>query len=171
MERCGGLDSFYSEQWLVGSYVNKVMQEVSWLVELPKTVCCVDRSKSFHFGCVQICKCLWLLYGEVGKHISVENVHSETIVWHFITIFGFCMIIVSPNCKWASRWCIFWSRSFAVRTPHTISCLYSLLCYECTLMPSKHKSTLNSTRLRFSTSRGEHRIYSQVLTLYMSAYL
>jgi len=41
---------------------------------------------------------------------GMENVHSETIVWHFITIFGFCMIIVSPNCKWISRRCIFWSR-------------------------------------------------------------
>jgi len=36
--------------------------------------------------------------GGVGKHISTENMHSEIIVWHFITIFGFC-IIVSPNCK------------------------------------------------------------------------
>ena len=57
-----------------------------------------NRSKSFDFGCVQICKCLWLLYGEVGKHISMENIHSGTVVWHFITVFGFC-IVVSPSCK------------------------------------------------------------------------
>jgi len=36
-----------------------------------------------------------------GKHINKGNVHSETIVWHFITILGFCMIIVSPNCRLA----------------------------------------------------------------------
>ena len=34
------------------------------------------------------------MYGAVGKHISTVNVRSETIVRHFITIFGFCMIIV-----------------------------------------------------------------------------
>ena len=33
------------------------------------------------------------------KHISKENVHSETVVWHCITVFGLCMIIVSANCK------------------------------------------------------------------------
>ena len=49
----------------------------------------VNRYKSFDVGCVQICKCLWLLYGEVGKHISMEDVHSETTVWHFFTIFDF----------------------------------------------------------------------------------
>jgi len=32
------------------------------------------------------------LYGEGGKHISMENVQIETIIWHFITIFGFCML-------------------------------------------------------------------------------
>ena len=48
---------------------------------------------------MQVCKCLWLLYEEVGEHISMGNVHNETDVWHFITIFGFCMIIVSPNCN------------------------------------------------------------------------
>ena len=37
--------------------------------------------------------------GEVSKHISVENVHGETIVWRVIKIYGFCMIIVSPNRK------------------------------------------------------------------------
>jgi hypothetical protein len=58
---------------------------------------------------VQICRCLWLLYGDVGKHINMENVHSETNVWHISTIFGFCMIVVSPICKWPSRWWIFWS--------------------------------------------------------------
>ena len=46
---------------------------------------------------MQIGKWLWLLYGEgeVGKHISMEYIHSETVVWHFVTVFGFCMIIVS----------------------------------------------------------------------------
>ena len=29
-------------------------------------------------------------YGEVGKYINMENLPSETIVWHFISIFGFC---------------------------------------------------------------------------------
>ena len=26
---------------------------------------------------------------EVGKHISMENILSQTIVWHFVTIFCF----------------------------------------------------------------------------------
>jgi len=37
----------------------------------------------------------------------MENLHSETVVWHFISIFGFCMILASTSCKWAFRWCIF----------------------------------------------------------------
>jgi len=45
-----------------------------------------------------VCGCVGGGGGGVGKHISTENMHSEIIVWHFITIFGFC-IIVSPNCK------------------------------------------------------------------------
>ena len=60
---------------------------------------CMYRSKSFYFGCVLISRCLWLIYGEAGKHIGMENMHSETNIWHFITIVGFCMIIVSPSCK------------------------------------------------------------------------
>ena len=33
--------------------------------------------------------CMWRL----GKHIRIANVHSDTIVWHFITIHCFCMVI------------------------------------------------------------------------------
>jgi hypothetical protein len=40
-----------------------------------------------------------MVKGRGGKHISKENVHSETVVWHCSTVFGFCMIIVSAICK------------------------------------------------------------------------
>ena len=65
---------------------------------------------------------------------GMENVHSETIVWHFIRVFGFGMIIVSPN--WNVTYIL--KSLFAVRTPHTVfTYVFMLLCYECTLMPSR----------------------------------
>ena len=67
------------------SYVNSVMNAGNFVKSGASQACCMtqcNRSKSFNFGCVQICKCVWLFYGEgeVGKHISGKNVHSETVV-------------------------------------------------------------------------------------------
>jgi len=103
----------------------------------------------------------------------MENVHSETTVRHFSTIFGFGMIVVSPNCKVGIKMVNILKSLFAVRTPHTVfTYVFMLLCYECTLMPLiRNLNTLNSATLLVSTSIGEHRrIYIQMLTLYMSAY-
>jgi len=57
-------------------------------------------SKCFYFWlCADMQMLVAIVWGGgVGKHISMGNMHSEVIVWHFITIFGFC-ITVSPNCK------------------------------------------------------------------------
>jgi len=103
VERCGGLDSFCSKQLLVCELCdqsNECREFLHWwsFPRQPAAWLSVTDLKSSDFGCVQICKCVWLFYGEgeVGKCISMENVHSETVVWHFITSFGFCMIIVSP---------------------------------------------------------------------------
>jgi len=72
------------------------MQEISRLVELPKTSAAWDSVTDLKF-LFWLCADMQMFVAVVWE--GMENVHSETIVRHFITVFGFCMIIVSPNCK------------------------------------------------------------------------
>jgi len=149
------------------------MQEISWLVELPKTACCsgwCNRSKSFYFGCVQICKCLWLLCGELGRHISMENEHSETIIWHFITVFGFYMTFVSPSCN--EHWDSLYFEA-TLCTKNTTHCFH--ICIRVIVLwmyTNAIKPQLKNTLIEQCTSTCfiVQRIYSQLLTLYVSAY-
>ena len=131
-------------------------------------------SVSFDFGCVQMCKCLWLWYGEVGKHISMENVHSETDVWHFITVFGFCMLSAS-NVNEHRDSVHFEVTVCCKNTTHCFHiCVHVIVLWMYTnaIKTLLKIQWLNNALLHVSPSKGEHRrIYSQVLTLYMSAYL
>ncbi len=139
------------------------MQELSWLVELPKTDCCMGwckKSKSFEFGCVQICKCLCLLYGEVGKHISMENVHCETIVWHLIKFLVFVWWLSAPVVNEQRDGVYFEVTVCCKNTTHCFHiCIHVIVLWMYTNAIKTHLKIhwLNNAPLRVSTSKGENR--------------
>jgi hypothetical protein len=94
VERCDWLDLFCSEQLLIWGLHEScnVCRKFLDLWSFPRQPAVWVSVTDLKVLILAVCRCLWLLYGEVCKHIRMENVHSETTVSHFIAIFGFCMI-------------------------------------------------------------------------------
>jgi len=105
VERCGGLDSFCSEQWIVWELreqSNECRKFLNWWSFLRQPAAWVSLT-GLKVLILAVCRYPNACGYCMGRWVSTSGwkmyIGKQTIVWHFIAIYGFCTIIVSFNCK------------------------------------------------------------------------